>query len=56
MAVRIEAARPDFKPLKDATHNQVSASLLPGLAAYRAKLPAGDVRDQVDELIREIRS
>ena len=54
LAVRIEAKIGNFKPLKDATHNQVSASLIPGLAAYRAKLPAGDVRDQVDELIREI--
>src|SRR5262249_37591442 len=49
-----EAARPDFKPLKDAVHNQVSAGLLPGLAAYRAKMPAGELRDQVDDLIREI--
>jgi len=54
MAVRIESQKPDFKPLKDAVHNQVSASLLPGLAAYRAKLPAGGVRDQVDDLILEI--
>lgn len=54
MAVRIEAQRADFKPLKDATHNQVSAGLIPGLAAYRAKLPAGSLRDQVDDLIREI--
>lgn len=54
MAVRIEAQKADFKPLKDATHNQVSAGLIPGLAAYRAKLPAGSIRDQVDDLIREI--
>ncbi len=54
MAVRIEQQRADFKPLKDATHNQVSAGLLPGLAAYRAKLGPGGVRDQVDDLIREI--
>jgi hypothetical protein len=54
MAVRIEAQRKDFKPLKDAVHNQVSAGLLPGLAAYRTKVPAGTVRDLLDELIREI--
>jgi hypothetical protein len=54
MAVRIEASRADFKPLKDAVHNQVSSSLIPGLAAYAAKLPAGGLRAQVDELIREI--
>ncbi|MCC6765166.1 MAG: hypothetical protein IT293_10925 [Deltaproteobacteria bacterium] len=54
LAVRIEQARADFKPLKDAVHNQVSAGLIPGLAAYRAKLPAGATRDQLDDLIREI--
>ncbi len=54
LAVRIEASRPDFKPLKDATHNQVSAGLIPGLTTYRNKLPAGAVRNQVDELISEI--
>lgn len=54
LAVRIESARPDFKPLKDAVHNQLSAGLIPGLAAYRAKLPAGELRDELDELIREI--
>ena len=54
LAVRIEASRADFKPLKDAVHNQVSASLIPGLEAYRGKLPPGGLRDQVDELIREI--
>ena len=54
MAVRIESARADFKPMKDAVHNQVSAGLLPGIAAYRAKLPPGGLRDQVDDLIREI--
>ena len=40
--------------MKDAVHNQVSAGLLPGIAAYRAKLPPGALRDQVDDLIREI--
>jgi len=52
-AVRIEAVRPDFKPLKDAVHNQISAGLIPGLAAYRDRAQ-GAVRTQVDELIREI--
>ncbi|MCC6850157.1 MAG: hypothetical protein IT294_16800 [Deltaproteobacteria bacterium] len=54
LAVRIEQARPDFKPLKDAVHNQVSSGLIPGLTAYRAKLAAGSTRDQLDDLVREI--
>jgi hypothetical protein len=55
LAVRIERAKADFKPLKDAVHNQVSAGLIPSLVAYRAKLPAGATRDQLDDLVGEIR-
>lgn len=54
MAVRIQAVQPKFKPLRDAIHNQLSAGLIPKLAAYRATLGAGRVRDQVDELQIEI--
>jgi hypothetical protein len=54
MATRIQSRDPAFKPLRDATHNQISASLVPKLTAYRDKLPAGQTRDQVDELIVEI--
>ena len=54
LAVRIQQADPKFKPLRDAIHNQLSAGLIPQLAAYRDKLPPGAVRDQVDELIAEI--
>ena len=54
LAIRIQQADPGFKPLRDATHNQLSATLLPNLQAYRDKLPAGAVRTQVDELMAEI--
>ena len=54
LAARINAADPKFKPLRDAVHNQISAALLPQLAAYRDRLPPGSARSQVDELIAEI--
>ena len=53
LAVRIYQADPRFKLLRDATHNQLSATLVPKLQAYRDKLAAsGPVRNQVDELDR----
>src|SRR5262245_9329282 len=54
LAIRIQQADPRFKPLRDATHNQLSATLLPKLPAYRDKLAPGPVRSQVDELMTEI--
>src|SRR5262249_48104862 len=54
LAIRPQQAAPRFKPLRDATHNQLSANLLPKLQAYRDKLAAGAVRAQVDELMAEI--
>src|SRR5262249_10688904 len=54
IAVRVQAADPRFKPLRDAVHNQMSASLIPRLVAYRDKLPAGSERTQIDEMIGEI--
>jgi len=55
LAVRINAADPKFKPLRDAVHNQLSASLLPPLTAYRDKLQAGSsIRPVVEQLIAEI--
>jgi hypothetical protein len=54
LAIRIQQADPRFKPLRDATHNQLSATLLPKLQAYRDKLAPGPVRNQVDELRAEI--
>src|SRR6185369_5277970 len=54
LAVRIYQADPRFKLLRDATHNQLSAALIPPLQAYRDPLPDGAVRRQIDELIAEI--
>ena len=54
LATRIQEADPSFKPLRDATHDQISATLIPKLQAYRAARPAGAVRGQVDELIAAI--
>ena len=54
LAIQIQQADPRFKPLRDATHNQISASLLPKLQAYRDGLPANGLRARVDELMAEI--
>ena len=54
IAVRIQQADARFKPLRDATHNQISPALLPKLRAFRDSLPAGAERAQVDELATEI--
>jgi hypothetical protein len=54
MAVRIQKQQPKFKPLRDAIHNQLSAGLIPKVAAYRDTLPAGSVRSQVEEVIVEL--
>ena len=54
MASRIQERDKKFKPLRDAVHNQVSASLIPLLVADRDKRPAGKTRKMVDALITEI--
>ena len=54
LATQVEGLDPNFKPLRDATHNQISASLLPRLAAYRDRLPSGPARARLEELIAEI--
>jgi hypothetical protein len=54
MSVRIQAADPKFKPLRDAVHNQLSPGLIPQLAVFRDQLPQGSTRSQVDTLIAEI--
>ena len=54
LAVRINAADPKFKPLRDAVHNQISPGLLPQLAAYRDKLAPGATRTMADQLITEL--
>jgi len=55
MSVRVQAADPKFKPLRDAIHNQLSAGLIPQLVAFRGPLPQGSIRSQVDALITEIK-
>ena len=54
MAVRVHNANANFKPLRDAIHNQVSAGLLPPLAAFRDQLPTSARRAEVEDLIGEI--
>src|SRR5262249_40959994 len=55
MSVRIQAAEPKFKPLRDAVHNQLSPGIVPQLAVYRDQLPPGSTRSQVEALITEIK-
>jgi hypothetical protein len=54
LATQIQGMDPKFKPLRDATHNQISASLIPRLAAYRDRLPNGKTRTLIGTLIAEI--
>ncbi len=56
LASNIRQMDENFKPLRDATHNQVSASLIPRLSAYRDQLPksAKKEREAISELIAEI--
>src|SRR5438034_389894 len=54
MSSRIQAADPEFKPLRDAIHNQLSPGLVPQLMTYRDRLPPGTTRSQIDELTKEI--
>ena len=55
LASAIHRQKPDFKPLRDAVHNQISAAQIPRIEAYRARMSAGPARDQVDQLVAEIR-
>jgi len=54
LASAIQSRRKDFKPLRDQVHNQISAAQIPKLEAYRDDVPAGALRDQVDDLIAEM--
>ncbi len=56
LASSIQSTDPPFKPLRDATHNQLSATLVPKLTAYRDRLPdsRSKERKQITELTREI--
>ena len=55
MATQIQNMDAKFGPLRNAVHNQISASLIPRLSAYRDKLPAGETRNKIDALIAEIK-
>jgi hypothetical protein len=55
LAVRVHEADPKFKPLRDAIHNQMSASVIPQLEKYGETVPAqGAARDQLERLIVEL--
>jgi hypothetical protein len=54
LSIRIQQADSRFKPLRDAIHNQITATLIPKLEAYRDTKPAGAIRGQVEDLIAEI--
>jgi len=54
LAVRVHQADPKFKPLRDAVHNQMSASLIPKLEAYAEGMPKGAARTTLDKLILEL--
>lgn len=54
MSVRVQDMDAKFKPLRDAIHNQLSAGLVPQVAAYRDKLPQGAERTQIEQVIVEL--
>ena len=56
LASSIQSADSQFKPLRDATHNRLSAALVPKLTAYRDRLPDSQSkeRQQIIELTQEI--
>jgi hypothetical protein len=56
LATNIRAMDEQFKPLRDATHNQISAALIPNLTAYRDKLPTSSDKERkaISELITKI--
>ena len=51
LASAIQRQRADFKPLRDAVHNQISAPQIPRIEAYRDALPPGALRKRCDELV-----
>lgn len=56
LASNIRHMDEEFKPLRDATHNQISAALIPRLAAYRDQLPKNrsKEREAISDLISKI--
>lgn len=57
MASNIQKTDKNFKPLRDATHNQVSASLIPRLESYRDSLAGSRASEKkaISALVSEIR-
>ena len=55
MASRIQGVDSKFKPLRDAVHNQVSASLIPLLEDYRDNRASEKTAQMTEDLINEIR-
>ena len=56
MATRIQGIDSKFKPLRDAVHNQISASLIPLLEGYSKNRAGPRAKKMTDELIAEIRA
>ncbi len=54
MATRIEQQDSEFKPLRDAVHNQISAALIPRLAEYQDQKASAEVAKRIDGLIAVI--
>ena len=54
LASAIHRMRANFKPLRDAVHNQISAAHIPRLQAYRDQQSDAAVKARVDELIVEV--
>ena len=56
LAITIQQYDTKFKPLRDAVHGRISASLIPLLADYRDKLAASKKKEkgQISELIADI--
>jgi hypothetical protein len=57
LAIVIQQYDRNFKPLRDAVHGRISASLIPLLADYRDKLPASKKKEKGDisQLISDIK-
>jgi len=58
LASSIQDDDPDFKPLRDETHNRVSVNLIPKLVTYRDALPqtADKERSDIEALIEGVRT
>ena len=55
LASAIQRQRADFKPLRDAVHNQISAPQIPQIRGLPRRAAPGALRERCDELIAEMR-